>query len=167
MLAVTYVNAKGEDVKLNIPISWRDITWAKFVEIESTKFDNECARIAFISGIELNVLLNNPVFLIAVIDATSFIYEVDVNQYQTFIPTKLKELITEKGCDNVGSKEWGKIETTKTAIKGSGEEPYKAAATIIKTYLDVDINEKPVVEVLGLVAFFLTKLGRFSPSTSS
>lgn len=167
MLPITYLNAAKEEKTANIPLTWRDITWAKFVEIESTKFKNEVERLAFIAGVETEYLLNNPLFLKAIIDATSFIYESDVNEYQQIILPEYRKLITENKCDDIGSKEWGKVETCKTAIKQSEDEPYKAAATIVKAYLNIDINDKPVVDVIGLVAFFLTKLGRFSENTNS
>ena len=63
MLEISYNKLDGQECKVKIPISWRDLTWDKYVELTYTKFDNEVHKLAWLTGIEIQVLLTNPLFL--------------------------------------------------------------------------------------------------------
>lgn len=148
MIEISYKKLDGTNHKQLIPICWRDITWSKFVQLKGIK-GNELEKLAFISGIDLNILLTNPLFLRALIDSCAFLWDEDVEIYATRIKEEHKTTIA--------SLEWGKLENAKSAISQSGANIWQAGNEVVKTYLDFEINDKPVTEVIGVVSFFLSK----------
>lgn len=148
MIEISYKKTDGTNHKLNIPICWRDLTWNKFVELEGTKFSNEIEKLSWLTSIELNTLLANPLFLKAIIDSCSFIWDEDIEVY-SFIKEEHKLAIA--------GLEWGKLEAAKAAIQSSGTNVWAAGVEVIRTYLEIEIGDKPCIEVIGLVSFFLPK----------
>lgn len=154
MLEISYNKLDGQECKVKIPISWRDLTWDKYVELTYTKFDNEVHKLAWLTGIEIQVLLTNPLFLKALIDSCSFIWDEDIEIYSNLVKPEHKKLIEDM---NISALEWGKFEAAKSEIQRAGEDINKAAKGIIKTYLDLEVGQLPCIEVIGLTAFFLRK----------
>ena len=159
MIKIEVEKLDGSIETKQIPVSWRDIKWSKFVEIEGTKFDNEVHRLSVVSGVEIEYLLNNLQLLNAIYEACSFMYE-DLTEWMEYVPHKYTLI-------DVGAVEWGKIEGAKAAILKQPENKWSGGAEVVKYYTDEDINERPCVEVIGVVAFFLSKLPSFSTSTNS
>lgn len=159
MLKLSYTNSEGEVTNVELPLTWRDVTWSKFVEYEGKEFKTALDRVFFMSGIPDIILLNNPLFLKGVIDACSFVLDRDaLAEYENHVSKEYVALIEEKKISNIGALPWGKIETAKALIKANENNVNAAANGIIKEYLGVEINDKSCVEVIGLVAFFLRRL---------
>ena len=154
MIEVSYKKISGEDCKSLIPISWRDLTWSMFVELLGKEFKSEIERLSFVSGIDLNILENNPLFLSAVIDSCRFIWDTPIEDYAEYIDYKYKVAIKDL--------EWGKFESAKALIQSNQSNLWASGAEIVKLYLDIDINQKSCVDVIGLVGFFLHKSQSFS-----
>lgn len=162
MLKLSYTNSEGEVTNVELPLTWRDVTWSKFVEYEGKEFKTALDRVFFMSGIPEIILLNNPLFLKGVIDACSFVLDREaLAEYENHVSKEYVALIEEKKISNIGSLPWGKIETAKALIKANENNVNAAANGIIKEYLGVEINDKSCVEVIGLVAFFFAKIGEF------
>lgn len=149
MIEISYKKLSGEDVKCMIPISWRDLTWDRYVELNSTKFENEIEKLSWLTKIDAQILLTNPLFLKAVIESCSFIWEEDIEIYSSLIKPEYKLKIKDL--------EWGKFEAAKSEIQRAGKDILKAGKGIIQTYLEIDISNLPCIEVVGLVGFFLRK----------
>jgi hypothetical protein len=145
VITINYTTNKGES-SVNLPTTWHDITWAKYVELQQ-EYDTQIHRIAAFAGIEYSVLVANPLFLASVIDAMRFMYDTPIEDYMQYIGPEYSEI-------NVEQLEWGKFETAKQAFQ---KDMYKGGAEAVKAYCDIDINEQPVTKVIGLVAFFLSK----------
>jgi len=157
MISIEFTTLEGTQKRVKVPITWHDVTWSKFVQLEAKKELNAISKLAFVSGIDEAFLLNNPFFLKGVIDACEFMFTATVDEYETFIRPDHKKLIVEKKCDTIGELPWGKIEFAKTKIKSNDNNVYSSANDIVKEYLGIEINELPCTEVIGLVAFFLPK----------
>lgn len=149
MININYKTTDG-DKSVEIPISWRDISWSKFVQLTSKDFDNELKRLAFLTGIELNVLLNNPMFLAALIESCQFIWTDDIEAYSSAIKAEYKV--------EVAQQDWGKIEAAKALLQANANNMWGAGSGIVKVYLDKDIGDMPASEAIGIVSFFLRKL---------
>jgi len=149
MIEISYKKLDGTETTKHIPICWRDLTWLEFVNLSGTKFNNEIERLAFVTKIEIEVLQTNILFLKAVIDSCSFIWDSPIDDYAEYIEAKYK--IEIKGLD------WGKFETAKSLIQTNQANVWASGAEIVKLYLDIDINNKSCVDVIGLVSFFLHK----------
>lgn len=147
MIKINYKTLEGEFSK-SVPVTWRDITWAKFIELTSTKFESEIHRLAWLADIEVKILLNNPLVLNAFIETCQFIWTENIEENATYCPAKYKVLIKDL--------EWGKFEAAKSAIQSS-ENIWAAGAQVVKVYLDIDINPMSAVEAIGIVGFFLRK----------
>jgi hypothetical protein len=150
MIEISYKKLDGTDQRLNIPISWRDLTWNRFVELKGKEFSNEIEKLSWLTGIEYNSLLSSPLFLKAIIESCSFIWDEDIEVYANYISPEHKL--------NIASLEWGKFEAAKSEVVKSSKNIWSAGEGIIKTYLEIEIGQKPCVEVIGLVSFFLSKL---------
>jgi hypothetical protein len=149
MIEISYKTLDGTEKKKPIPIHWRDLTWAKFVELSGKKFNNEIERLAFVTGIESEILLANPLFLAAVIESSRFVWDTPIEDYTSYIKKEYSVQIKDQ--------DWGKFEAAKSAIQVNPDNLWASGAEIVKLYLDIDINDKPCVDVIGLVGFFLPK----------
>jgi hypothetical protein len=149
MITINYKLSDGIEKSAQIPLSWRDISWRKYVNITGRKFQNEIEKLSEFVGVDYNVLLMNPLLLKACIDSCKFIWNSSAEEYIGICPAKYRL--------SVDDDEWGKIETAKVHIRNAGENYWNSAAEIINLYVNEDISDRPCIEVIGIAAFFLQK----------
>lgn len=151
-MKVEVKDINGIESSIEVPTSWRDVTWSKFIEFEYCE-GNQLDRLALLCGVKKPVLEANIFFTATIIQVCEFAFTADLNDYAKTINKKYKEHLNVK----IGSDKWGKLEACKKALQDVGESQYKAAAKIIKEYCEIEIDDEPCTEVVGLIAFFLPK----------
>ena len=154
MLQIKIQTLSGTEESKSIPTSWRDITWKKYAEYMGMTFDNEIKRLAYFTGIDEDILLNNALFLSSMIETCAFIWHPEfLTEYETLVPDYVRKI-------NVSKSDWGKYESARASISRHQENVYASVAEILKMYLDMNVNEQPVTDVIGQATFFLQKLQR-------
>jgi hypothetical protein len=146
VITIHYTTSNGEQAA-TLPTTWHDLTWSRFVDLQKD-YDSQIHRIAAFAGIDYSVLLANPLFLSAIIEAMRFMYDTPIEDYMDYVPNEYKDM-------KVDQLEWGKLEAAKQAFQTG---MYQGGAAAVKAYCDIDINDQPVTKVIGLVAFFFSKL---------
>ena len=149
-MKVEVKDINGIETSINVPATWRDVTWAKFIEFEMCE-GSQLDKLALLCGVSKSVLEANIFFTATLIQVCEFAFTSDLTDYSKTISSKFKSHINVQ----IGSEKWGKLEACKKALQEVGNKQYKAAYKVIKEYTEIDINEEPCTEAIGLVAFFL------------
>lgn len=156
MLRITFETISGEQKEIEVPTTWSDITWTRFVELDNMKFENEIERLSAFSGVNFNLLMNNLSLISTLYTACQFMYE-DLTEFM-YCKQKYKTF-------EVANDDWGKIETAKKAMLVEGN--WSGGSEVVKLYADEDISNKPCTEAIGVVAFFLNKFNDFLNSSKT
>ena len=131
----------------HIKTSFKEMTWGHFVAVISA--NNVLDRVAILSGIEREIIEAMPLERLSeLMGMVSYFDEVEsvaiiANKYQS-------DLV-------IGHETYGKLEQAKNQLKKHQANPMKAGAAIVKIYTGEDIENKPLLEVYGMVSFFLSK----------
>jgi hypothetical protein len=147
------------EIKLNeaaypIRTSWNDVTLSAYCDIVKAKGKPLAERLAIYSGIPIetvNALNFEQLAMIA--DLTAFMDNPDI--VHAFAVGYESEL-------NIGDQPYWKVEKAKQLLKNN-PHPITVGAEIVELYTgDKDgeggqkISDRPVTEVIGMCAFFLT-----------
>jgi hypothetical protein len=103
-------------------------------------------------GVDYNLINDLPADdIIGLIPAIAFSYDYEDIIKANVVPSEYNDWY-------IGHQPWSKLEEAKQAIaKLDGKDTINAGASIVKTYTGQDINQKSILETIGLVNFFLSK----------
>lgn len=151
MLSFTVITNKKREIK-NVPTDWSEVTFDKYVQLVNDDDGSIERRIAILVGVDYNLINDLPADdIIGLIPAIAFSYD-----YEDII--KANVVPSEYDGWYIGHYPWSKLEEAKQVIaKLDGKDTINAGASIVKTYTGQDINQKSILETIGLVNFFLSK----------
>ena len=145
------ITAKLNGSDINIPTSWSDVPYKKFVQY--AKLDNQLEQVSILIDVEKDKLERlNSESLGAILMAMSFTIE-QPNAY-----------MTELNSIDVGRESYGKLEMAKAIIM-SNEKTIDAVLPLLKLYTGIDYIDTSTDIVHPLGAFFLLNYNSFSIDT--
>jgi hypothetical protein len=136
------INSKPYHIKT----SFKEMTWGEFVAAISA--NNLLDRVSILSGIEREIIDAMPLQRLSeIMGLVSYFDEVEsvaiiADKYQS-------DLV-------IGHESYGKLEQAKQQLKANQSNPMKAGAAIVKIYTGQEIESKPLLQVYGMVSFFLS-----------
>ena len=146
------ITAKLNGSDINIPTSWSDVPYKKFVQY--AKLDNQLEQVSILIDVEKDKLERlNSESLGSILMAMSFTTE-EPSAY-----------MAELNSTDVGRESYGKIEMAKAILLGN-EKPIDAVLPILKLYTGIDYADMPTDIVHPLGAFFLLSCIAFSSDTN-
>lgn len=128
------------DKKYNIPTSWADVPYKKYIELmEVESLDKQLQILTGITDEDLSRLsAGQKGGLLMLISFTS----------------EAPDIYTSKDYKEIGKDTYGKLESAKIALQ-KVDKPYKAILDILKIYTGEDMSEEPTSIVAPIGAFFL------------
>ena len=145
------ITAKLNGSDINIPTSWSDVPYKKFVQY--AKLDNQLEQVSILIDVEKDKLERlNSESLGSILMAMSFTIE-QPNAY-----------MTELNSIDVGRESYGKLEMAKAIIM-SNEKTIDAVLPLLKLYTGIDYSDTSTDIVHPLGAFFLLNYNSFSIDT--
>jgi hypothetical protein len=131
----------GQDT--NIPTSWADVPFKKYIEFLDCTTNLEQA--SCLTGIDMITLHQlNSEGLGAIMMLLSFMHEA---------PNAYLDEAKQKEYD-INRDTYGKLEMAKAQLIMNSEKPYKALIEIAKVYTGVDYSDVPTDEANPVCAFF-------------
>ena len=144
----------GQDI--NIPTSWADVPFKKYIEFLDCTTNLEQA--SCLTGIDMLTLHQlNSEGLGAIMMLLSFMHEA---------PNAWLDEASQKKFD-INRDTYGKLETAKANLIMNSDKPYKALIDIAKTYTGVDYSDMPTDEANPVCAFFFLNLTLSSSDTNA
>jgi hypothetical protein len=131
----------GEKKEINLPQKWAEVTLRDYKRIK------EQGLIKALTGLNENDF--NEDTLITITYALRFLKR----KIKGFEPDYIKQL-------NIGGESWGKLEEAQQIFKIE-EDHFLAAAKVCKVYLGVDLEDRPMTEIAGVLNHIGEKLTAF------
>lgn len=145
---------KLNDTAYQIRTSWNDVTFKDYCEIVKAKGKSFSETVAIFTGIPGITTMHLSLSQLSIIcDLVSFMDDPDT--VYAFAVSYTSDI-------TIGEQPYWKVEKAKQLLKGN-PNPITVAAEIVEMYTGdkdgeggIDIRNKPVTEVMGMAAFFLT-----------
>ena len=136
--------AKVNGKERNIPTSWADVPFKKYIEFLDCTTNLEQA--SCLTGIDMITLHQlNSEGLGAIMMLLSFMHEAP------------NAWLEESKRHDINRDTYGNIAMAKAQLILNSEKPYKALIEIAKVYTDVDYSDVPTDEANPICAFFFMK----------
>lgn len=137
--------------QVNVPEEWKEVTFKKYVELINYDDGSFKRRIAIMLGLPYDeVDFISAENMLQIYPTISFVFSPDELLKYNYVSDEYKDYY-------IGHQSWAKLEEAKKAIAMlDGKDSINAASSIVKTYTGIEIDDKPVTEVIGLANFFLS-----------
>lgn len=181
-MSVNYIYEKGTEKKnISVPTSWKDVTIDTWIQLVNEDDGTVERRLAILTAIPYEDIIQIPAMQFVKL-ATSIAFSFDVSPIAeaNTTPEKYKNWY-------IGDQSWEKLEFAKAEIAKCDEkkiygtdvdaagleysvvvntiparDPINASIEIVRIYTGENISGRAVIEVIGLVNFFLSSYINFS-----
>lgn len=148
------IQVEIENIKYNVPTSWRDVTHRKYCELISKEKVNGIELLSLLSDIQCNTLEKiSEENLIILIDLCTFVND-------TTLLEKSNVLFDDLSSFDVGNETWAKLEKAKQEIE---KHPvfFCASSSLAKIYFGNDVSNSCILDVYGKCNYLLNNLNNF------
>lgn len=157
-LTAVYSGDDGKEIRIvkEVKTGWGQVTWKEYCDIlantEKEPEENILRQIEILSGFtrqELEQLGHD--FVIRIGTMIGFSYDLDELQSHCVLPKQYEGF-------RIGKQKYGKVVIIKQRyrkLKAAGRNDFEITNMLVKEYADIEVENKPITEVIGLCTFFL------------
>lgn len=155
--AVYEKDGKEVKVPLKVATQWSDVTFRQYCKLLANKEpvfeDLIIKQISILTGMEIEDLAQmEHSFVERLGTMIAFSFDTSMLTAYTVTPKEYEDF-------RIGKKKYGYIVDLKIALKKirkSNLHDFELSKQIVKKYCEIDVEDKPITEVIGLCTFFLT-----------